>query len=422
MEKAGWKTAGKTVRIMDNRIREKNIENIVRYFKAGEKKECCKNAGVEIEHFVVGKEGNPADYEEMVRIMEEMKQEEEKPYYEEGHLLGFYNDQYSVTLEPASQVEISIAPKSSIAKIETIYGQFRKRMDELLEKKGLWLVNTGYHPYKKAEELQLIPKKRYEFMNRYFEHSGTLGRNMMRATASVQVSLDYKNETDFVEKYRLACILSPVLSLITDNSPVFEGKRAQNAMVRTNIWMHTDDVRCGIFPGTFLEGFGYRAYAEYLYKNPPILVMDKAGGAVFTGDKTVSEIYEDKEMSTAEIEHVISMFFPDVRLKNYIEMRMADSMELPLALGYTALVKALFYEDRTRRELLNYFGKVEAEDVREAKLSFIRNGYQGEAYQKSAAEIMDKLIEETEESSELENREYAKVLLEKMKTRKRIYE
>lgn len=395
-------------------MNQNNIEKIVHYFKSGEKCDECMKTGMEIEHFVLDENGNSIHYEELVHMLEQMRTESEIPYYEEGHLLGFYNDDYSVTLEPASQLEISVSPKDSIEEIEKIYLEFQKKMEYFLKNRGFHLVNKGYHPFQKAENLELIPKKRYEYMNAYFEKTGTMGKNMMRATASVQVSIDYTDEADFVEKYRLACILSPVFALLTDNSPVFEGEQSKKRMVRTFIWQHTDPVRCGIFPQTFQEEFGYRAYAEYLYENPPILVLDRKGEAVYTGNKKAKEIYDDREMTEEEIEHLLSMFFPDVRLKKYIEIRSGDSMELPFALAYAALVKTIFYSEEIRENLTHFFGKVTKKDIDIAKQSLIDQGSQGMAYGKTAAEIIEKLVLEIQAHLSPETVRYIGCMMEKM--------
>ena len=42
------------------------------------------------------------------------------------------------------------------------------------------------------------------------------------------------------------------------------------------------------------------------------------------------EAYGDAPMTCADIEHVLSMFWPDVRLKNFVEIRPADSLPAPL--------------------------------------------------------------------------------------------
>lgn len=385
---------------MDN-----NIERIADYFREGEKAKCTAT-GVEIEHFIIGKDGNSMGYEQVVKVMEKLTDERDVLFIEDGHLLGFYNEDYSITLEPASQMEISIAPKEHIEEIKEIYDNFRKKADRILAETGYHFETTGYHPYKRAEELELIPKKRYEYMNRYFEQSGTMGKNMMRATASVQVSIDYENEQDFVEKYRLACILSPVLYLLTSNSPVFEGKAAETKMVRALVWMNTDKARCGIFPGTFLEDFGYAKYAEYLYENEPILIKDENGKTICTGHKKLSEIYAGKEMTRKEIEYAISMFFPDVRLKNYMEIRMADSMEIEKVLEYTALIKSIFYRKEIREGLTAYFGKITEEDVELAKLSLMERGRDGEVYGKTVRQVVEKIAALCTEYGSEEEKQY----------------
>lgn len=386
---------------------DSNIKRITDYFREGEKAKCTAT-GVEIEHFIIGKDGNSMAYEKVVKVMEKLIGEKDILFKEDGHLLGFYNDEYSITLEPASQMEISIAPKEHIAEIKEIYENFREKADKILEEEGFRFVNTGYHPYKRAEELELIPKKRYEYMNNYFEKTGKLGKNMMRATASVQVSIDYESEQDFVEKYRLACILSPILYFITSNSPVFEGKKAKNEMVRALVWMNTDKVRCGIFPGTFAEDFGYDKYAKYLYENPPILIKDEKGNAVFTGNKKLSEIYNGKEMTKNEIEYAISMFFPDVRLKNYIEIRMADSMESEDVLAYTALIKSIFYQKEIRKILLDFFGEITEEKIEQAKNSLIEKGNEGEIYGRTLKESVTKIKALLEEYADEEAGSYIK--------------
>lgn len=50
-------------------------------------------------------------------------------------------------------------------------------------------------------------------------------------------------------------------------------------------------------------------------------------------------------MSAGDVAHLVSMFWPDVRLKRFVEIRPADSAPLEQVLGYTALVKGLFYSD-----------------------------------------------------------------------------
>ena len=140
----------------------------------------------------------------------------------EGELIGCAHEEASITLEPSSQIEILIAPFSEVARIEArLIEHFRAAIDPFLCAHGAKLVNAGYHPTRKAEELTLIPKRKmYCLMDKHFADLGTLGLRMMRASASTQVSIDYTSEADAVRKMRIASALAPILGAIADNVAV----------------------------------------------------------------------------------------------------------------------------------------------------------------------------------------------------------
>ena len=58
------------------------------------------------------------------------------------------------------------------------------------------ILPLGYMPVGKAEDMELIPKDRYRFMDRYFRKFGPYGTCMMRGSASTQVSVDFRDEDD----------------------------------------------------------------------------------------------------------------------------------------------------------------------------------------------------------------------------------
>ncbi len=97
-------------------------------------------------------------------------------------------------------------------------------------------------------------------------------------------------------------------------------------------------------------------------------------------------------MTDAEVLHAMSMVFPDVRLKSYVEIRPADSMPVPYALGYAALIKGLFYGKGTLDELAQSCHDISEDDVARAKDALMEKGYAAEVYQRPAAEICDELV------------------------------
>ena len=397
-------------------IEQKNIEAIAAYFKAGCKSCAERRVGVETEHFVINEQGEPITYEELDHIMQKLVREGDTVVVEDGYFLGYYNDDFSITLEPAAQLEVSVMPQKDLQGMEQILKGFYEDYGKALQEAGFKMVNAGYHPTRKAEELSLIPKKRYEYMNAYFAHSGSRGYQMMRATASTQVSVDYLNEEDFVKKYRLACALVPIFSLITENCPVYEGEKSERFLTRSYVWQDVDGERCLIPDCTFDEDFGFRAYAEELYRKPPILV--KEGSLTHsTLDATISEWYREKELNKAEIEHLISMFFPDVRLKQYLEIRPADSLPMELALSYVALVRGIFYRKEILNELAEYFTIKDKQEIEDAKHNLMKRGYDGEVYGKPVTEVVDLLFNLVMDYAEDEEKKVLEPLAKLVKNR-----
>ena len=212
-----------------------NIRKITDYFRAGCKEDYNRRIGVEIEHFVIKEDNTNATYEEIAELLEALFGNEQCEY-EQRSLLGCVTMEYVISLEPAAQLEISIFPRKTVQELEQIYEGFLKRMESYLGLRHMRLETCGYQPYAKAAELPLIPKRRYEYMDAYFKHTETMGIRMMRGSASTQVSIDYLNEQDFVKKFQLAQMLSPVLALLTENTAVIDGIPVKKHIPRTEIW------------------------------------------------------------------------------------------------------------------------------------------------------------------------------------------
>ena len=71
------------------------------------------------------------------------------------------------------------------------------------------------------------------------------------------------------------------------------------------------------------------------------------------------------------------MFFPDVRTKNYIEIRMMDSVPYPFNFSSVALIKGIFYNEENLKKVYNYIKDITIEDVKASKASIIEQGLEG---------------------------------------------
>ncbi|MDR1083093.1 MAG: hypothetical protein LBL27_04405 [Coriobacteriales bacterium] len=454
---------------------------ISNYIARGAGQGCENCVGLELEHFIVRKTdkalvpylddsvtGAPGVGAILARLA---------PFYQEKiyethsdgsrDLIGLNRRYASITLEPGAQIEISISPVLEIRDIEIVYGAFRAELDPILDESGYELLMLGYHPTSRAKDIPLIPKGRYHFMDEYFKTTGSHGICMMRATASTQVSIDYSSEEDAVRKFRIANLLSPLFAFITDNSPLFEGMRVggkpdgaegkldgdgaegklddtegalvggklddteggpglplPERMARTVIWDDVDATRSMTAPGTFDEDFGFDSYAATILQAPAIFTIktDEAGEGrgVNQNGRAFFEVFGNDELSREDIEHVLSLFFYDVRFKTYVEIRVADSLPLPYALAFTALIKGVFYSEAALATLdgvIAELGREGAAAIAQAKTALRQRGYDALVYGRGAAEWLDELIEMAQTSLEASDRHYLTPLAELIASR-----
>jgi len=354
-------------------------ERIVALLRQGETAADNLRIGMEMEHLVVDAQTLESVnyYEEkgIETILKQLLPKGYDPIYEGEHLVGLRHPEYVITLEPGGQLEISIDPSDELEVIYRRYWIFLHHLLPVLEAQGQWLMAMGYHPRTSIHNLPFNPKKRYQYMSDYFRQTGRYAHYMMKGTASLQVIVDYVNETDFIEKFRVAHFLMPFLALLTDNAPFFEGEPAQQVSMRTAIWDETDPARCGLIPGVMDTEFGYQAYADYILRTPPILVQQ---GHEYhgTGDVPAAELEGFESFNDGEVDHLLSMVFPDVRVRRYIEIRMADSLPLPLSFGFAALVKNLFYREASLRYLYHL-----SQGMSDARLNQLRQDMQRSGYE-----------------------------------------
>lgn len=320
------------------------MHQLTKYFIDSQKTNQTGCLGLEVEHFVINrKTGMTMPYEEISLLMEYLTSYYPKKSYEEDRLIALESKETLVTLEPGCQLECSLECLSDLDAIKETYKSSIAPIKTYLNEHGYDLVYSGGLPTISQNEVMRIDKKRYEYMENYFKISGTRGLEMMKATAAVHVSIDYINEMDFIKKYRMANILHPIFAFLTSNTKMYEGKKNQDILLRDSIWKDTDHTRCGIIPSLFDENFGYHSYVEWL-ENLDLILMNDDNNFIAT-DKKLKEVADEYGWSKAYISHYLSMSFLDIRLKQFIEIRSADSMPINYTVAYCALIKGLFYNE-----------------------------------------------------------------------------
>ena len=374
-------------------------DSLTEYFRQGMKKDCRSRLGVEVEHFIVDPfrqaavpySGDRGVRQILTRLMERYPG---AMVLQDDDFFGFSVPEFTVTLEPAAQIEISIAPSESVRRIGEIYSNFYDQLDSVLAGFGYTAVNAGCQPYTRVADLEMIPKKRYDLMNAWFRTSGTGGMEMMRGTASLQVSIDYASEEDFRNKIRAAYFYSPVLKMLCDNSIAFQGQSLEMNLKRTDIWRRTDPARCGLQPEVFSGSCTFADYADFIGRMPPIF-LKRDGQVLPTGSRTVAELYQGRQLQEDEIIHVLSMAFPDVRLKQFLELRFADSVPLPFVKAYAALVKGLLYSEAgiaSAAERIRDL-RISEDTIRQAEDSLMAEGWGAKVYGRPASDLAEDCLQ-----------------------------
>ena len=358
---------------MDTLIRDSKIleskEQLLGVFKSGFNDK--KRLGVEFEKLPVrNSDGKSVEFfykNGILDFITEYKNEMHGiPTYESQTMLGVINNAGNLTLEPGCQVEMSLRPVEKISDIErelTIYNAASSKIADIM---GISFIALGCQPVSTYDNIKIIPKERYEFMTKFLFDKGSLPFVMMRETAGIQTSIDYKDEEDAINKLSLALKLSPFISAFFANSPIRGGKLSGYKSFRLNAWLNTDNKRCGLISKRLIENpqdFSFEDYAEILLDVPMIF-----NGSEFVGNKTFRELFnENKATSDAWSTH-LSLFFPDVRLKNYIEIRNHDCQLPSFALAVPALYKGIFYSAmgmKEVKEILKDFTYYDFEFVRQ---------------------------------------------------------
>ena len=385
-------------------------ESVKRYIRDGES--LSQDLGLEIEHFVVNDAGVQIEFHEVSSIIEKMAGIlNAKIIYMDGYPVGYVTDDYSITLEPACQFEISINPYSDIETIKSIYEDFVTLWTPVLKARGYHLETGGNLPLVEQgvidpDDIALSPKKRYKYMDSYFRHSGRYGKYMMRASASTQVSVDFRSEEDMVRKLNILQKISPVLMIAMENKTDPDSTLKEHPdkphLFRIQEWDDLDPSRTGFYPHSLEEGFGYDSVADTILHTPLILLTDD-GVTTDVGSETAEELFArglireetlDITRERSLIEHFISMGFFHYRVKKYIEIRVADSVPLDRALGYVAILKGIVYSDDNLSALENELADVDtAEKIQQAVEDIERDGYNAVVYGRKATEWAAHLYE-----------------------------
>jgi glutamate--cysteine ligase len=253
-----------------------------------------------------------------------------QPYEENGKLIALLRDGASVTLEPAGQFELSGAMLENVHETCCEVSNHLFEVKSVADELRLGFLGMGFQPKWSRGDMPWMPKGRYKIMRDYMPKVGTLGLDMMKRTCTVQVNLDYASEADMIKKFRVSLALQPIATALFADSPFTEGKPNGYLSYRSHIWTDTDKNRTGMLDFVFDEGFGFERYVDYLLDVPMYFTyrnkeyIDCAGLSFRDFMKGQLPNLPGVLPTMKDWADHMTTAFPEVRLKQYLEMRGAD--------------------------------------------------------------------------------------------------
>ena len=319
--------------------------------------------------------------------------------YEEDRVIALVREGASITLEPGGQLELSGAPLRTIHETCSEFNSHLALMKRVSEPLGIVWLGLGIHPFHAVEQLPIMPKERYRIMRRYLPTRDSMGLVMMFATATVQANFDFESEADMVEKMRVANAVSPVVSAIFANASLSERRANGFVSRRLEAWEHTDPDRTGLLPLVFEPDFGYRRYVDWALDVPMFFIVrdgEYLPAHSLTFRKFMNEGHAEVRATLKDFDLHLTTLFPDVRLKQIIEVRGADAVPRELTCSLPALWKGILYDAEARAaawELVARAVDPKLEVLRAARAEVARQGLGARFGERPILEVARELAE-----------------------------
>ena len=366
---------------MSNVKTEQRLEkrDIIKLFTSGCKPAGMHKTGIEYERLpVFDVTSKAADYGSefgVCNLLRAFAKEENWDYITDDYnIIGLKQGHDTITLEPGCQMELSIEPELTISALEKKVNTLDKSMQSVLKRMGISLLNYGVSPLSTHKSINLIPKKRYKLMAKYLW--GILSDVMMRETAGIQGCFDFESEEDAIRKFRIANKLVPFMTAMFANSPIRGGVETGYKSFRALSWLNTDNDRCG-FVGQIDDNFTFEDYIDYVLQTPMIFINRDGQPLDINGKINFEEFmekgWEGHDATIEDFELQANLYFPEVRLRNFIEIRNHDCVNKGLQYSIIAIYKGILYNKYARNEIEELFEKFSYRDFAELRYNVPKN-------------------------------------------------
>ncbi|MBX9977108.1 MAG: glutamate--cysteine ligase [Alphaproteobacteria bacterium] len=363
--------------------------DMLTFFNDGIKAPEKRGIGIESECFLYDKKtGYRLDYDHIRLVLEAFLDHGYTPVFEGGNIIGGKKNGSSLSLEPGGQFELSAKVHKDLHAAHNEISEFKHQLDAILSMYGFFRRDIGFEPLWAQRDLPWMPKGRYAIMRDYMLKKGNHGLDMMRRTCTLQINLDYISEANMAMMMFVSNALNPITSGLFAASPFYEGAPSGYKSFRNFVWQDTDPDRCGLLPFAFKTHNLYPAmtfddYVDYLLRVPMYFIyrngyINGAGESFLDFMEGKLASYPGHFATTDDFYDQITVPFPEVRLKQFIEIRGIDAS--PKAFSSAALFVGLFYSETALQKIFNHVKDWTFDTVQAQYLRIPRDGLSKEEW------------------------------------------
>ncbi len=379
-------------------------KEIVKSFQRGCKPCSEHKTGIEYERLPIFSVTNKAaDYSSefgVCNFLRNFAKEENWDYITDDYnIIGLKQGHDTITLEPGCQMELSLKPENTIQELEQKINSLDKKMKPVLNKSGISLLGYGVSPVSTHKSINLIPKKRYRIMAKYLW--GILSDVMMRETAGIQACFDFESEEDAMLKFKISNKLTPFMTAMFANSPIRGGVETGYKTFRALSWLNTDNDRCG-FVGQIDENFSFEEYVNYVLESPMIFINRDNLPVEINGKITFEEFmqkgFEGFEPEMEDFKLHANLYFPEVRLRKFVEIRNHDCVNHGLQYAILAAYKGILYNKTAIKEIEELFSDFDYRDFSELRYNVPKSALEAKVGKYKAKDIAKEILYIAEKS------------------------
>ncbi len=252
-----------------------------------------------------------------------------------------------ISFEPGGQIEISTAPQPTASEVIDSTQKLVATLRDAMSKEGIELLARGVDPYNGVTDVPLqLNRDRYARMTRYFDSIGPSGVQMMRQTAALQMNLERGDDPK--SRWRLLNSLAPITVALFANSRGYAGKPTEWVSYRVHLWRTLDPSRTGIVYDESRHVERYLAFAL-----DAIAMRSGGGGAAY---RPFREWMVDPAVSRDDWLFHLSTLFPEVRPKEFFELRSTDTIEPDTLAAPVLFVTGLVYDEESAHRAIELTG------------------------------------------------------------------